>query len=119
MSLSANRVHNRDVNYERFFGLHDAPFSLAPNPQYFFESRHHASALQQLTDAIERREPLIVMTGEIGTGKTLLCRAVLQRFDRQTFVSVINDPLLDRDELLRPCWRTSASSPAIGPKSRA
>jgi general secretion pathway protein A len=94
-------VHNEGVSYERFFGLHDAPFSLAPDPAYLFESQQHASALQQLSYAIERHEPVIVMTGEIGTGKTLLCRAVLQRFDRQTFVSVINDPLLDRDDLLR------------------
>src|SRR3954464_8429448 len=98
-TIACNPVHNEDVSYERFFGLRDAPFSLAPNPQYFFESRQHASALQQLSYSVERHEPLIVMTGEIGTGKTLLCRAVLKRFDRQTFVSVINDPLLDRDEL--------------------
>jgi general secretion pathway protein A len=51
--------------------------------------------------AIERREPLVVITGEIGTGKTLLCRTVLQRTERKTFVSVINNPLLQRDDLLK------------------
>src|SRR5438874_12845606 len=86
--------------YEPFFGLHDAPFSLAPNPRYLFESASHAGALQQLAYAIERREPLIVMTGEIGTGKTLLCRTVLQRLNRRTFVSVINNPLLERNDFL-------------------
>jgi general secretion pathway protein A len=89
------------MGYERFFGLHDAPFSLAPNPRYLFESASHAAALQQLIYGIERREPLMVMTGEIGTGKTLLARTVLQRVDRQTFVSVINNPLLERDDLLK------------------
>ena len=89
------------MSYEHFFGLHDAPFSLAPDPRYLFASASHASALEQLAHAIERYEPLIVMTGEIGTGKTLLCRTVLQRLDRKTFVSVINDPLLERDDLLR------------------
>ncbi len=88
------------MGYEQFFGLNDAPFSLAPNPRYLFDSASHRAALEQLTQAIERREPLIVMTGEIGTGKTLLCRTVLQRLDRKTFVSVINDPLLEPDDLL-------------------
>ena len=89
------------MGYEQFFGLHDSPFSLAPNPRYLFESASHAAALQQLAYAIERREPVIVMTGEIGIGKTMLCRTVLQRFDRRTFVSVINNPLLGPDDLLR------------------
>jgi len=88
------------LSYEHFFGLHDAPFSLAPNPRYLFESATHTQALQQITYALERREPLIVMTGDIGTGKTLLCRTVLERLDRRTFVSVINNPMLDRDDLL-------------------
>ena len=89
------------VGYEQFFGLTDAPFSLAPNPRYLFESASHAAALEQLAYAIHRREPLIVMTGEIGIGKTLMCRTVLGRLDRKTFVSVINNPLLNQDDLLK------------------
>jgi general secretion pathway protein A len=89
------------VGYEQFFGLTDAPFSLAPNPRYLFESASHAAALEQLSYAIHRREPLIVMTGEIGIGKTLLCRTVLNRLDRKTFVSVIHNPLLDQDDFLK------------------
>jgi general secretion pathway protein A len=86
--------------YERFFGLNEAPFSLAPNPRFLFESASHAAALAQVAYALERREPLVVITGEIGTGKTLLCRTVLQRLERKTFLSVVNDPLLERDDLL-------------------
>jgi general secretion pathway protein A len=89
------------MSYEQFFGLSDAPFSLAPNPRYLFESASHAHALQELAYAIGRREPLVVVTGEIGSGKTLLCRTMLQRLDRHTFVSVINNPLLERDDLLK------------------
>jgi general secretion pathway protein A len=90
------------MGYEQFFGLSDAPFSLAPNPRYLFESASHAHALQQLAYATERREPVVVVTGEIGSGKTLLCRTVLERLDRgTTFVSVINNPLLGRDDLLK------------------
>ncbi|HWF84584.1 MAG TPA: AAA family ATPase [Vicinamibacterales bacterium] len=87
--------------YEPFFGLREAPFGLAPDPRFLFASASHSAALAQVTYALERREPLVVVTGEIGTGKTLLCRTVLQRLERKTFLSVINDPLLERDELLK------------------
>ena len=91
----------RREGYERFFGLNETPFSLAPNPRFLFESVSHAAALAQVAYALERREPLVVITGEIGTGKTLLCRTVLQRLERKTFLSVINDPLLECDDLLK------------------
>src|ERR1700720_3181587 len=91
--------------YEGFFGLNETPFSLAPNPRFLFESASHAAALAQVAYALERREPLVVITGEIGTGKTLLCRTVLQRLERKTFLSVINDPLLERDDLLKQLLR--------------
>ena len=91
----------RAEGYEPFFGLNEAPFSLAPDPRFLFASASHSAALAQVAYALERREPLVVITGEIGTGKTLLCRTVLQRFPRKTFLSVINDPLLERDDLLK------------------
>jgi type II secretory pathway predicted ATPase ExeA len=91
----------RVESYEQFFGLREPPFSLAPNPKFMFESESHAKALAQVAYALERREPLVVITGEIGAGKTLLCRTVLQRVKRKTFVSVINDPQLERDDLLK------------------
>jgi general secretion pathway protein A len=91
----------RTEGYESFFGLHEAPFSLAPDPRFLFASASHSAALAQVAYALQRREPLVVITGEIGTGKTLLCRTVLQRLRRKTFLSVINDPLLERDDLLK------------------
>src|SRR5438105_4419869 len=91
--------------YEPFFGLHEAPFSLAPNPRYLFESASHAAALAQVAHAVDRREPLIVVTGEIGTGKTLLCRTLVRRLDPTILVSVNTDPLLDRDDLLKQLLR--------------
>ena len=88
-------------SYERFFGLNEPPFSLTPNPRFVYESASHAAALAQVAYSIERREPLVVITGEIGAGKTLLCRTVIQRIQRKTFLSVINDPQLERDDLLK------------------
>ncbi len=87
--------------YEAFFGLKESPFSLAPNPKFLFESATHMAALEQVTYALRRREPLVIVTGEIGTGKTMLCRTVLDRLERLTFLSTISDPLLDRDDLLK------------------
>ncbi len=87
--------------YEAFFGLKESPFSLAPNPKFLFESATHMAALEQVTYALRRREPLVIVTGEIGTGKTMLCRTVLDRLERLTFLSIIADPLLGRDDLLK------------------
>src|SRR6202049_2413830 len=98
--MSTAEHRERGDGYEGFFGLNETPFSLAPNPRFLFESASHAAALAQVAYALERREPLVVITGEIGTGKTLLCRTVLQRLERKTFLSVINDPQLERDHLL-------------------
>jgi general secretion pathway protein A len=101
--------YNRDVNYEssrepggyeQFFGFDQPPFSLAPDTRFRFDSASHAAALKEITYALERREPIVVVTGEIGTGKTLLCRTVIERSDRKTFVAIINDPQLQRDDLL-------------------
>jgi general secretion pathway protein A len=91
----------RAEGYEPFFGFNEAPFSLAPDPRFLFASASHSAALAQVSSALERREPLVVITGEIGTGKTLLCRTLLQQLRRKTFLSVINDPLLERDDLLK------------------
>jgi general secretion pathway protein A len=91
----------RAEGYEPFFGLNEAPFSLAPDPRFLFASASHSAALAQVVYALQRREPLVVITGEIGTGKTLLCRTVLQKLRGKTFLSVIDDPLLQRDDLLK------------------
>src|SRR5262249_8069858 len=87
--------------YERFFGFAEPPFSLAVNTRFRFESASHREALAQVSYALERREPIIVVTGEIGTGKTLLCRTVVERLPRRTFLSVIDDPMLEREDLLK------------------
>jgi general secretion pathway protein A len=86
--------------YEPYFGLVESPFGLTPNRRFLFESESHSAAVEQLTLAIRRREPLIVLTGEIGTGKTLLCRTI-QAVEPRTFVSVISNPKISSLDLLR------------------
>ena len=87
--------------YERYFGLVESPFALTPNPRFLFKSRSITEALEHVTRALKRREALIVVTGDAGTGKTLLCRLVLQQLEPRTFVCVITNPLLTRDDLIR------------------
>ena len=87
--------------YEEYYGFAQPPFSLTPDPQFLYRSESHDLALQQVWQAIRRKEGFIVLTGDIGTGKTTLCRTILEQFDRTTFTALILNPFLTVDELLR------------------
>jgi type II secretory pathway predicted ATPase ExeA/cell division septation protein DedD len=89
------------LTYEPFYGLREQPFSIASNPAFFHQSRSHASTFDDLLAGIRRRERLSVLTGDIGTGKTTLCRAVLQNLDRETFSAFVPDPFTSREDLLK------------------
>ena len=89
MAVTIAGLPDQRAGYETFFGLNESPFSLVPDPRFLFASASHSAALAQVAHALERREPLVVITGDIGTGKTLLCRTVLQRLPFKTFLSVI------------------------------
>lgn len=87
--------------YEEFFGFVDKPFSLTPDPKYLYKSESHANAFELLQYAVRRREGFVVVTGDIGTGKTTLCRALLEQIDRRTFTALVLNPFLSEDDLLR------------------
>jgi len=87
--------------YEEYFGFSEKPFSLTPDPKYLFKSASHASAFELLQYAIRRREGFVVITGDIGTGKTTLCRAILDQVDRKTFTALVLNPFLAEEDLLR------------------
>ena len=87
--------------YEPFYGLSEKPFSLSSDPRFLYKSPAHAAAFDDLLRAIRRREGLIVLTGDIGTGKTTLCRAVLEHLDRKTFTAFVPDPFVTREDLLK------------------
>jgi general secretion pathway protein A len=97
----SNTPTARPDGYEEFFGFSDPPFSLSANPRFRFPSAAHEEALSQVMYALQRREPVVVVTGDIGLGKTLLCRTVLERLPRKTFLAIIDDPLLGPDDLLK------------------
>ena len=87
--------------YEDYYGFAEKPFSLTPDPKYLYRSQSHSSALELLQYAIRRREGFVVVTGDIGTGKTTLCRAVLEQIDRTTFTALILNPFLSEEDLLK------------------
>jgi general secretion pathway protein A len=89
------------LTYEPYYGLREKPFSLAADPRFLYNGPSHVRAFEQLRAGIRRREGLIVLTGEIGTGKTTLCRAVLDQLDRRTFTTFVRDPFLSREDLLK------------------
>jgi general secretion pathway protein A len=87
--------------YEDYYGLTEKPFSLTPDPKYFFRSESHANAYELLQYAIRRREGFAVVTGDIGTGKTTVCRALLEEIDRNTFTALVLNPFLSEEDLLK------------------
>jgi len=87
--------------YEDFFGFVEKPFSLTPDPKYLYKSESHANAFELLQYAIRRREGFVVVTGDIGTGKTTLCRALLEQIDRRTFTALVLNPFLSEEDLLK------------------
>lgn len=88
------------ASYETYYGLAEPPFSLTPTVRFAFRSGSYATALDQVRRALERREGFIVITGEVGTGKSMLCRAAMQESGPNTFVSLILDPCVTAEELL-------------------
>lgn len=69
------------MSYEQFFGLIGQPFSNAPDSKYYYDSEQHQEAMARIMNAAETMKGLVVMLGDIGTGKTLLARKVLDRME--------------------------------------
>jgi general secretion pathway protein A len=87
--------------YNQFFGFAERPFRLAPDPAYFYLSAHHEEALAHLKYAVSEGEGFVEITGEVGTGKTLLCRTFLEQLDDQTESAYIFNPRLSARELIQ------------------
>jgi general secretion pathway protein A len=87
--------------YEQYYGFVQPPFTLTPDPRFLYRSESHEEAITLLQQAIRRKEGFIVLTGDIGTGKTTSCRALLEQLDATVFTSLILNPFLSIEELLR------------------
>lgn len=85
--------------YETHFGLQEAPFALTPNTRYFLKSKGHSDALELLMVALREREGFIKITGEVGTGKTLLCRLLLNALSNEMTTAYLPNPSLSPENL--------------------
>lgn len=86
--------------YEEFYGLKEKPFSKTPDPRFLYESKNHREALARLQYAVEERE-LMVLTGEIGSGKTTLSRALIDTLGEGYKAILIINPRLTPTQFLR------------------
>jgi general secretion pathway protein A len=87
--------------YLEFYGLQMAPFDITPNPRFLFHSAKHREAFNHLLYGIRERKGFVQLTGEVGSGKTTLCRALLEQLDGHYSTALILNPVLNADELIR------------------
>jgi type II secretory pathway predicted ATPase ExeA len=87
--------------YEPHFGLREPPFTLTANTRFTFDSRAYAGVVETIVRALERHEPLLVITGPPGSGKTLVCRTVADWRNSRTFVALVSTPPANANDLLR------------------
>ena len=86
--------------YQQFFGLNEQPFSIAVNPRYLFMSARHRDALAHLLYGVGSGGGFILLTGEVGTGKTTLNRCLLEQMPEHTDIAIVLNPALSAVELL-------------------
>lgn len=94
-----------DVPYERFFGLREQPFALTTDPRFHYKTASHRHAFDELRQGLERGEGFLLLTGDTGTGKTTLSRAVIDSLGGRTFAAIITNPAVADAELLRVILR--------------
>jgi len=87
--------------YLEYFGLLERPFSIAPDPHYLYMSARHKEAMAHLTYGVSQGGCFIVLTGEVGTGKTTLCRNLLSDLPKDIEVALILNANINEQELLQ------------------
>jgi len=87
--------------YREFYNLKENPFNMTADPDFFFSSQHHEEAFSHLIYGINQRKGILVVTGEIGTGKTTLCRTLLNRLDESIKTALILNPNFSEIQLLK------------------
>jgi len=86
--------------YKEFYDLREKPFTLTPDPQFLYLSESHRTAIESILYGIKQKEGFIVVTGDIGTGKTTICRALLEKLDKNVKTAVIFNSFLTEGKLL-------------------
>lgn len=86
--------------YTEYFGFKELPFSIAPDPRFLFMSEQHREALAHLVYGINAEGGFVMLTGEVGTGKTTVCRCLLEQIPENTDIAFILNPKMTVEELL-------------------
>lgn len=87
--------------YLDYYGLKEAPFSITPNPRFLFYGAKHREGLNHLLYGIRERKGFVQFTGEVGAGKSTLCRAMLDQLGNNYSTALILNPALDADGLIK------------------
>jgi general secretion pathway protein A len=104
--------------YEKFYGLKEKPFQIVPNPSYLYMSPVHDNALTYLEYGLMENVGFILLTGEVGTGKTTLVRYLLDRFESEKEIAVIFNTNVNADELICLILQAFELEPEQGSKAR-
>jgi len=91
--------------YQEFFGLEALPFNITPDTRYLFFSRRHREAFEHILFGVSERKGFIQITGEVGAGKSTLCRAVLEELDDGFATALILNPVMTPIQLMRAILR--------------
>ncbi len=86
--------------YLEYYGLNEPPFDITPNPRFLFYSAKHREAYNHLLYGIRERKGFVQLTGEVGAGKTTLCRAMLEQLNGNYATALILNPILNAGELM-------------------
>ena len=86
--------------YNSYFGFSEKPFTIAPNPHFLFLSKRHQEALAHMLYGLQGEGGVMVLTGEVGTGKTTICRSLLKQLPENTNVAYIINPKQSANEML-------------------
>lgn len=87
--------------YNEFYGFKESPFTISPDPRFLYFSNKHREALSHIVFGIKERKGFIQITGEVGAGKTTICRALLEQLGPEYKTALILNPCMSETQLLR------------------
>jgi general secretion pathway protein A len=103
--------------YEEFYGFREAPFQITPDPRFLYFSEQHREAFNHVLYGIQQRKGFIQLTGEVGAGKTTVCRAILQRLEPRYRTALLLNPIVTRSQFFRSVLLELGLSPVRGDRA--